>query len=100
MSTEPTTRTHVVLPTRLLEQLDDLVGPRHRSEFIAEALARSVQRARLQKALDAMKDWPKEERSRETELAEFAEAAAEISRDRRENARERWLEENWLAHPE
>ena len=100
MSTEPTTRTHIVLPTRLLEQLDDLVGPRHRSEFIAEALTQSVQRARLQKALAAMKDWPEEEGSRDDELAEFAEAAAEIRRERHDNARERWLRENWLANPE
>jgi Arc/MetJ-type ribon-helix-helix transcriptional regulator len=100
MSIEPTTRTHVVLPTHLLEQLDKLVGPRHRSEFIADAVAQCLQRARLRKALDAMKDWP-EPGSQADQLAEFAEVADEVRRDRRlASNRERWLEDNWYPRPE
>ena len=33
-----TARAHVVLPRKLLEEIDALVGKRKRSEFIAEVL--------------------------------------------------------------
>lgn len=47
------TRTNVTLPGDLLKEVDDLAGPRGRSQFVAEAVAAKVKRERLRKALDA-----------------------------------------------
>ena len=46
------TRTNVTLPEELLAQVDELAGPRGRSQFVAEAVAAKVKRERLRKALD------------------------------------------------
>jgi hypothetical protein len=48
-------RTHVVLPKEFVEQLDELVGPRHRSGFIAEAAQEKLARLKLGEALGRMK---------------------------------------------
>lgn len=45
-------RTNVTLPVDLLEEVDELAGPRGRSQFVAEAVAAKVKRERLRKALD------------------------------------------------
>ena len=45
-----TTRTHIVLPTALVKEVDRLVGERGRSRFIATAAAEKVARLRLLKA--------------------------------------------------
>jgi hypothetical protein len=45
-----TARTHVVMDKALLDEVDRLVGPRHRSEFIADAVAKKVAQERLRKA--------------------------------------------------
>ena len=45
-------RTNVTLPAELLHQIDEIAGPRGRSQYVAEALARQVKRDRLKKALD------------------------------------------------
>ena len=42
-----TTRTHVVLPEELLREVDELVGPRQRSQFFADAAREKLARARL-----------------------------------------------------
>jgi metal-responsive CopG/Arc/MetJ family transcriptional regulator len=47
------TRTNVTLPGDLLKEVDELAGPRGRSQFVAEAVATRVKRERLRKALDA-----------------------------------------------
>ena len=47
------TRTNVTLPRELRDQVDELAGPRGRSQFVAEAVAAKVKRERLRKALDA-----------------------------------------------
>lgn len=47
-------RTHVVLPEDLLAKIDELVGKRERSRFIAEVLDAEVQRRRLSAALREM----------------------------------------------
>jgi metal-responsive CopG/Arc/MetJ family transcriptional regulator len=47
------TRTNVTLPGDLLKEVDELAGPRGRSQFVAEAVAAKVKRERLRKALDA-----------------------------------------------
>jgi len=53
-------RTHVVLPEDVVKSVDELVGPRKRSEFIAEAVSEKVRRLRLSqaahKAAGALKD--------------------------------------------
>jgi metal-responsive CopG/Arc/MetJ family transcriptional regulator len=46
------TRTNVTIPEELLAQVDELAGPRGRSQFVAQAVAAKVKRERLRKALD------------------------------------------------
>ena len=46
-------RTNVTLPEELLREVDELAGPRGRSQFVADAVAYKVKRERLRKALDA-----------------------------------------------
>lgn len=46
-------RTNVTLPMELLREVDQLAGPRGRSQFVAEAVATKVKRERLRRALDA-----------------------------------------------
>ncbi len=60
MAKTETSRVHVVLPTDLLERVDELVGPRGRSQFMAEATDELVRRKRLLKALEDLKDIPKD----------------------------------------
>lgn len=49
--TGETVRIHVVLPRELVEAIDEFVGQRKRSAFIAEAIAAKVSRERFGKAL-------------------------------------------------
>jgi hypothetical protein len=49
---QETVRTHVVLPKDLLAEVDKLVGPRQRSQYVAEALAARVRRDLLVQAFD------------------------------------------------
>ena len=46
MKTNTTVRTHVVLPAELIERVDRRVGPRKRSQFIAEAVEAKLDRER------------------------------------------------------
>ncbi|MEX2263355.1 MAG: hypothetical protein WD696_15465 [Bryobacteraceae bacterium] len=41
------TRTHVVLPEELVEEIDNLVGRRGRSSFLADAARQELKRRRL-----------------------------------------------------
>jgi len=45
-----TKRVHVVIPKELLIEIDALVGPRRRSEFLVDAARKKVARERLRKA--------------------------------------------------
>lgn len=45
-------RTHVVLPDELVREVDALVGPRKRSEFIEDALRAKLQRERQKWAIE------------------------------------------------
>jgi metal-responsive CopG/Arc/MetJ family transcriptional regulator len=45
-------RTNVTLPEELLREVDDLAGPRGRSQFVTEAVTAKVKRERLRRALD------------------------------------------------
>jgi hypothetical protein len=42
-----TLRTHIVLPSELAQDIDDLAGPRGRSAFIVETAAKEVRRRKL-----------------------------------------------------
>ena len=46
-------RTNVTLPEELLRQVDELAGPRGRSQYVADAVARRVRRDRLGRAIQA-----------------------------------------------
>jgi hypothetical protein len=45
-------RTTVTVPAELMEQVDELAGPRGRSAFVTEAIEARVKRERLRAALD------------------------------------------------
>lgn len=49
-SSNETKRAHVVIPEELLIEIDALVGPRRRSEFLVDAAREKVARERLRKA--------------------------------------------------
>jgi hypothetical protein len=40
-------RTHFITPKELIEEVDKLVGPRRRSEFLTEATAEKLKREKL-----------------------------------------------------
>ena|ERR1035441_4184535 len=48
----PTVRTHIVLPTKLAKEIDELVGPRGRSAFLVETAENEIRRRRLLAFLD------------------------------------------------
>jgi len=60
----PKTRIHVTLPDELVDTIDELVGPRKRSQYIADAAKEMARRDRLLKAVDEgagildSKDYP------------------------------------------
>jgi hypothetical protein len=41
------TRTHVIAPKELIEEVDRIVGPRRRSEFITDAVTEKLKREKL-----------------------------------------------------
>lgn len=43
-------RTHVVIPRELIDEIDQRVGPRRRSEFVTAALEEKLQRIRVLEA--------------------------------------------------
>jgi hypothetical protein len=45
-------RTNVTLPADVLEEIDELAGPRGRSAYVAEAVLARVKRDRLRRVLD------------------------------------------------
>jgi len=47
-----TTRTTITLPDTLVSDIDELVGPRGRSGFLARAARNELKREQLRKALD------------------------------------------------
>lgn len=40
-------RTHIVMPKEVVDEVDELVGSRHRSEFVTEAVEDKLRRERL-----------------------------------------------------
>jgi hypothetical protein len=79
-------RINVILPGRLLTELDEIVPARKRSRFIAQALARELERVRALAAIDASAGaWSDEDHP---ELADgpaidrwIAEGCRQLSRD-------------------
>jgi len=68
-----TQRAHVALPAGLLQEIDDLVGPRQRSAFIAEVASAEVKRRRLLEFLRSSEPvWKDEDH---TDLAAMGTAA-------------------------
>lgn len=45
-----TTRTHVIIPSELVQSVDELVGKRSRSRFFSEAVEEKLARAKLANA--------------------------------------------------
>ena len=45
-------RTNLTLPEELLREVDELAGPRGRSQFVADAVKARVKRERLRRAID------------------------------------------------
>ena len=45
-------RTHIIIPERLAEEIDTLVGKRARSSFLTEAAWKEVRRLRMLNALE------------------------------------------------
>jgi len=49
-----TVRTHVVMPTELVRSIDELVGRRARSRFLAEAAQEKLRRVRQRQAIESV----------------------------------------------
>ena len=97
---EPMTRTHLVLPTKLVDEIDALVGPRRRSEYVAEVLEEQIRRERLKQALGALMAAPPVPAG-EAEWDEAESPAQWVHAMRHaEGNRERWLRENRLDQDE
>ncbi len=91
-----TVRTHVVLPKRLVDEIDALVGKRKRSEFIAAELERTLRRQCLIAAIGNLRSAP----SIEVPGWETLESTVEWVRKQRDerSERERRLEETWYSN--
>jgi len=49
----PKKRTHIVIPSALAEEIDELVGKRGRSSFLTDAARREVRRQQQLRALES-----------------------------------------------
>lgn len=84
VETQVMTRTHVILPDDVVEAIDELVGQRGRSSFLAEAARAAIKRHRLKSFLASdevawkAKDHP--------ELADGAEAFVRAMREKDEES--------------
>ena len=76
--TQVMTRTHVILPDEVVAAIDELVGQRGRSSFLAEAARIAIKRRRLQVFLASdQAAWKSEDHP---ELAEGADAVVRAMR--------------------
>ncbi len=78
-------RTHVILPDELVGEIDELVGKRKRSQFIAGAVEERLRRELLLQAYDAVVGSLKEPRIPEWATPESS--AAWVREQRRESDR-------------
>ncbi|OLB29144.1 MAG: hypothetical protein AUH01_04625 [Acidobacteria bacterium 13_2_20CM_56_17] len=82
-----TRRTHVLLPEDLIQEIDELVGPRGRSAFLVDTARNEVRRQRLLQFLQNKEAvWKDEDHP---ELAEGAAAWVRRSRAEDEASRSR-----------
>ena len=84
--TDETIRTHVVMPKEIVRTIDDLVGRRARSKFLAEAAQEKLRRLRQRRAVEKVAGS-----LRDVDIPgwETPEAAAEWVRQGREAADKR-----------
>jgi len=78
-----TVRAHIVLPARLVEEIDALVGPRGRSAFLVETAEKELRRRRLLKFLE--NEQPAWKEKDHPDIAEVG-AAAWVHNLRRERS--------------
>lgn len=81
-------RTHIILPDRLIEEIDSLVGKRKRSRFVEEAIREKLKRGALLKALKETAGILPPEEYPEWETSDKAAAWVRESRQR-DTARQR-----------
>lgn len=48
----PMVRTNVTLPSELMDEIDEIAGPRGRSAYVAEAVQARLKRDRMRRILD------------------------------------------------
>ena len=87
-------RTHVLLPRDLVARLDEAAGPRRRSEFVAEALRKELDRRRLVTLMDAAMNEA-EERGDDGDPPEWSTPEGTLAwvRAQRENGDDPWAME-------
>jgi len=86
-----TVRAHVVLPAKLANEIDALVGPRGRSAFLVETAEKELKRRRLLAILESDEQiWREEDHP---EIAEHGAAAWVHNLRREKSARQRQLDE-------
>lgn len=89
-------RAHVILPAELLQQIDERVGQRKRSEFIQEAVEDKLKILRRVEAFERATVTPVEG----IPEWETPESTAAWVRKMREGSSERIRALNWLPEPE
>ena len=82
-------RAHIVVPKRLLEEVDRLAGSRRRSEFIATAIEKELRQRRLLAAFD---DFAGSLNDVDVPGWETSDSAAEWVREQRRGWRDPWAE--------
>jgi hypothetical protein len=93
---EETVRTHLVLPRKLLKDIDSLVGARGRSAFLTEVANAEVRKRNLLAFLDDLRKkgpaWKDEDHPEIVRMG-----TAEYVRQMRKgkSSRQKWLEKNW-----
>ena len=89
-------RAHVVLPPALIAEIDELVGRRKRSQFLAEAAEEKLRRQRLLTALDEVAGSLADV---DVPGWETPESTSEWVRNLRREADEARLPPGWLPEP-
>ncbi len=78
----PHQRAHVIIPTSLVEEIDEVVGPRKRSEFIVSATERELRRLKQLSAIQKYAgSWGKQHHP---ELEKAGSSAAFVKKLRKE----------------
>jgi hypothetical protein len=88
------TRIHIVLPKAIVKEIDELVGPRKRSEFIANTIENQLIRERQLKAIEQTagilkaEDYP--EWSTPEKVSAWVRRSRQIDNDRLNDLLEQW----------